>query len=385
MHPLSPIELLPAELIQDIYFKSGLNIALPIASNHIAAKLSNTYCYHATCKHFLAQNLDDRTRQSRSQTRLFAAKWMTWEYFKTFVTKNWESNGCLCGKTPEEGCFDPIWPPDFEDATNMVFSRSHLPALSYIKCRLPVKLLHGPWDQSKIQFLRFLLWTSSMTVDWGSPQARRFALEGKKEAILQRNLEVVETFNHNRRLGKAPGLDMVRFAIIEGGCDRSIVYDTMATARTWGLKGNNWRDDILDKWCKEKIKEGNPKGKWLQMKLAELRIEHGPLSIAENGGETEPRMIAGYMHPKTGDYGDVERDKLVISPCRWNQKVLQQGWRRCLHGFKSPPDMDRACPEFPPPGYTRHESLFWQDRLFPNTLKYLADHMDIPVSWRAGQ
>ncbi|KAF2469968.1 uncharacterized protein BDR25DRAFT_35833 [Lindgomyces ingoldianus] len=322
---LSPVEQLPLELLQDIFLQSGPNLALPAASHHIAAKLSNDYCYHATCTEYLTQNLDSRVEQSRAQTRIFSYKWMTWEYFQAFVNKTYASCGCLCGKTQDEGCFDPIWPPDFQDATNMVFSRSHLPALSFIKCRLPVKLLHGPWERSKIHFLRFLLWTTSMTVDWGNHDARKLALEGKKQAILDRNLEVVELFNHNRRLGKAPGLDMVRFTVIQGGCDRSIVYDTMSTARTWGLRGDGWRDLKLDQWCKQKIAEGDPKGKWLKLKLEELRTTHGPVGIAENGGETEPRAIFGYMHPKSGDYDNVEGDKLVITPHKWNQLCAEGG------------------------------------------------------------
>lgn len=201
----------------------------------------------------------------------------------------------------------------------MVFSRSHLPALSFVKCRIPVKLLRGPWTQDKVQFLRFLLWTTSMTVDWADYETRRLALDGKREAILTNNLEVVELFNHNRRLGKAPGLEQIRFAVIEAGCDRSIVYDTMATARTWGLRGDSWNCEKLDKWCDDAIAANNPKGKWLQLKLKELRTTYSTGNNIWANGAGERSAIHGYMHPKTGDYCDVEHDKLAISPHRWNQ------------------------------------------------------------------
>ncbi|KAF2798183.1 hypothetical protein K505DRAFT_322054 [Melanomma pulvis-pyrius CBS 109.77] len=312
---LAPIELLPAELLQPIFFLSDMNIALPHSSHHIAAKLAHDYCYRAICTKYLTTNLNTRVKQSTTQTKIFASKWMTWEFFKSFVTKAWEDKGCLCGKTKYEGCYDKQWPPNFEDATTMLFTRSHLPVLSFVKCRIPVKLLHGPWTPEKTQFLRFLLWTTAMTVDWADHETRKLTLEAKKEAVLTGNLEVVGLFNHNRRLGRAPNLSMVRFAVLEGDCNRSIVYDTMAAARTWSLRGNGWNDEGLDKWCEERIKNRDPKGDWLKVKLQELRA-----TKLSNGGHVMP----GQMQPKTGDYDDVDGDKLVIAPLKWNQVSISK-------------------------------------------------------------
>jgi hypothetical protein len=149
-----------------------------------------------------------------------------------------------------------------------------------------------------------------MTVDWADETTRKLVLLGKKEAVREGNLEVVELFNHNRRLGKPPGLEMVKLAVFEGGCDRSIVYDTMVTARTWGVRGDAWKCNLLDRWCEEQIHAANPKGKWLKIKLQELR----------QTGATEGEELYGYMHPKTGDYEDVESDRLVVKGIsRWNE------------------------------------------------------------------
>lgn len=157
-----------------------------------------------------------------------------------------------------------------------------------------------------------------MTVDWADHESRKLTLEAKKEAVLTGNLEVVELFNHNRRLGRAPNLNMVRFAVFEGNCNRSIVYDTMAAARTWSLRGNGWNDEELDKWCEERIKNRDPKGDWLKVKLQELRATKRPVNESSNGGHGEDVML-GQMQPKTGDYDGVDGDKLVISPLKWNQ------------------------------------------------------------------
>lgn len=282
--PLSPLELLPAEILQEIFLLSP-NLDLPLASPHIASKLSTPHCYHAVCNHFLTSNLNDRPRQTRLQSRIFALRWMTWSFFQSHVTKTYARAGCLCG---ESGCAVPIWPPDFTNPLAMSANMGHLPQLSYIKCRIPAKLLHGPWTADKVQFLRFLVSTTSMTVDWADRSIRQLTLQGKKDAILSRNYDAVDLFNHNRRLGKPPTMEMVRFAVIEGGCDRTIVYDIMATARMWGYR--YWEDSALDEWVQKAVEEGNPKGPWLRLKLKELR------------------MMNGYMGVYTGDYtrdGDV--------------------------------------------------------------------------------
>ena len=198
----------------------------------------------------------------------------------------------------------------------MTFSRSHWPALTFVKARLPVHLLRGPWTQDKIQFLRFLLWTTSMTVDWADPRVFKIVREGKRQAFVEKNLEAVQLFNHNRRLGKAPNLDLVRFAVMEAGCDRSIVYDTMAIARSWGLRGTDWNCAELDAWCEERIHTGEPKGKWLKVKLEELRYVGA--KTVEIKGEHKERVDYGNMSTETGNYEEGE-DKLVISDLKWRK------------------------------------------------------------------
>ncbi|KAJ4351448.1 uncharacterized protein N0V89_006790 [Didymosphaeria variabile] len=311
---LSYIERLPTELIQPIFLASGPNLALPLTSHYIAAKLSHKSTYYAVCTQYLKKRLIHNPNVSLNQTRLFASKWMTWEYFKSFLFDAFEHIGCLCGKTAQEGCFDAQWPPNFEDATAMTFSRSHCPALTFVKCRLPVKLLHGPWTQDKIQFLRFLLWMTSMTVEWANPEVLNIVREGRRQAFLEKNLEAVQLFNHNRRLGRSPDLGSVRFAVIEADCVRSIVYDTMASARLSGSRGRDWDCAELDEWCEKRIEAGDPKGTWLKVKLQELR----QVDIFKSRDGDYERKIYGEMNAETGDYDD-EGDELVINDLNWNK------------------------------------------------------------------
>jgi hypothetical protein len=138
---LTHIERLPAELIQPIFLLSGPNLALPLASHHIGAKLSDDYIFQTVCSEYLTAKDHPLTDKAINQSRIFASRWMTWDLFQAFLVKTYESVGCLCGKTQEEGCFDAQWPPEWEDATEMVFSRSHFPELAWVKCRIPAKLL----------------------------------------------------------------------------------------------------------------------------------------------------------------------------------------------------------------------------------------------------
>lgn len=309
------------EILQPIFFLSGHNIALLQASPRVAARLSSSYVYRSTCHHYLTGMLEDRVAQTAAQTFIFASKWMTWSLFKTFISDAYGSTGCLCGLTCLQGCFDPQWPPDFEYATNMVFSRSHLPRLAFVKARIPKKLLSGPWSPDKVQFLRFLLWTTSMTVDWKDNETRKVAIEGRLQALREGNPEAVELFNHNRRLGRSADLFHVRYAVIQCGCNRSIVYDTLLTASTWGT-ASSWECSELDDWCQDRIALGDPKGQWLKIKLEELRDTDHPGKLFLGSEPGNKRLLGGELNSETGDYDGGEDDQLVVKRLKWNQVSL---------------------------------------------------------------
>ncbi|KAL6166590.1 hypothetical protein ACJQWK_07932 [Exserohilum turcicum] len=243
---------------------------------------------------------------------------MTWDFFQSWCIRRFETAGCLCDHTPEDGCFDAQWPPNFNDATTMIFSRSHLPRLSFVKGRIPKKLLRGPWSQEKIEFLRFLLWITSMSVDWNDPETAKIAVEGRRQAILKRKLEAVELFNHNRRLGKPPSLDTLCFAVTEAGCDRSIVFDTLLTTNIWSNKKRARYSETLHQWCDTQMEADNPKGLWLFQKLEESRIFRNRKE--EIGG----REACLYL--EFGNYDGGPQDQLIVNDLEWNKVKPQRGW-----------------------------------------------------------
>jgi hypothetical protein len=289
--PASPLERLPVELLQSIFAAADHNLALPQASDLMGARLSDDYVYNAICAKHLAGTPPqlDLAERTAVQTFLFSRRWMTWSFFQRWVLRTWGPQGCLCGR---ESCFDAQWPPHFADATTMVFSRSHLPRLAFLRARLPAKLLHGPWKRDKIEFLRFLLWLTGMTVDWRDDGVREVALQGRREVMLERNLEAVELFNHVRRLGRAPSLDTIRFAVLEAGCDRSIVYDTLVAAHAGGIRGGAWKCAVLDGWCAERIAAQDGRGKWLRDRLEVLRSGGDVSSLKEEtGGDSGAELV----------------------------------------------------------------------------------------------
>jgi hypothetical protein len=292
---LAPIEILAVELLQDIFLRS-LNLSLPDASPHIAAKLAHPLIYNAVCTTYLTLPVDDEVRtdiRSKAELRhvqlkIFGYRWMTGTYFQSFMSRQ---AGCVSSYDSHSIVTFPVNYAHWPSVTR--FSDHHRAAFVTIRCPIPVKLLHGPWTDSKVSFLRFLLWATAMTVDWGDKDTRKLVLEGKTEAFLTNNLAAVALFNHNRRLTRPPRLETVRFAVIEAGCDRSVVYNTMEAAIDWGSRLDSSEDTTLDMWCEQAIAAGNPKGNWLKLKLKEARTSR--------------------LDPWTGGY-QAEGDKLVLAP-----------------------------------------------------------------------
>jgi hypothetical protein len=316
---LSAIECLPVELLQPIFFLSDCNIALIQASNHLGARLSHDYVYNETCSRYLAGPMDGhRIAQTAVQTYIFATKWMTWTFFKSWILRHYAPIGCLCGAAEKEKCFDSQWPPDFENATNMVFSRSHLPHLAFFKARLPKKLLRGPWTTDKVQFLQFLLWTTSMTVDWDDAETRETAIKGRLQAMRERNLDAVVLFNHNRRLGKGADLSILRFAVIHCDCDRSIVYDTLVTGKLWNRITFEDNFAELGEWCQQRILVGDPKGQWLKTKLMEATLPNRP-GQGPDGSRDRRGSAALRLNREAGDYDGGPQDQLVVKHHKWYQ------------------------------------------------------------------
>lgn len=178
--------------------------------------------------------------------------------------------------------------------------------MAFVRGRVPKKLLQGPWTDDTVQFLRFLLWITGMTIDWKDADARQAAINGRKQAMKEGNREAVELFNHCRRLGKVADMDTVRYAVLECGCDQWIVYDTLLTYVTLGHEKNYYCDE-LDEWCAKRIQEDDLKGQWLRTRLADLRQSRSSTLRRETSIEMQ------------NDGVDERADLLALQRSRWNR------------------------------------------------------------------
>ncbi|KAH6625529.1 hypothetical protein C7974DRAFT_202520 [Boeremia exigua] len=316
------IERLPVELLQPIFAACDFNLALVQASDVLGARLSSEYVYHNTCDYFLTDRCENHAVRSAAQSAIFASRWMTWSFLKSWITKTYASSGCLCGLRSDEGCFDAQWPPNFKDATCMVFSRSHLPRLAFVHCRLPKKLLAGPWTPERVEYLRFLLWITSMTIDWRDQETSRLAMEGRRQAFLENNLEAVELFNNNRRLGKPPTLETVRFALAEAKCSRSIIYDTLRSVFRWNSPNDTWDYSTLHQWCDQHIRVDDIRGLWLKGMLRILHAEAESYNKSDNRDVLFGNMVDAAAESYGAELGDVfSRHELS-----WNKTIVTRGW-----------------------------------------------------------
>jgi hypothetical protein len=294
---LAPLETLPTEIIQDIFLRC-LDPNLPLSSLHISAQLQDFHIYNELCDYAFGYSTPPSfakpQRCVENQTELFQRRWMTWPFFKQYLTKRVPPSACGC--PVYLSCNEPGGCSEFQLETKdpnttgvKTFSKVPYggsgPQPLDIRGALPKKLTRGPWTEDKLSFLRCLLRITRMSVDWADKAAIRTASQGKRDAIMERNLDAVHMFSRVRRLGKAPNLALVKYAVLEANCDRSIVLNLMTAAKEWGLR--QWNDWELDVWIVREEAQGNPKAKWLRIKLDELRYGHMP-------------------DPKTGDYrGDI--------------------------------------------------------------------------------
>ncbi|KAF2503057.1 hypothetical protein BU16DRAFT_27762 [Lophium mytilinum] len=170
---LSPLERLPAEILQEITVLSN-NHFLPQASSLVGSKLSCEHIY----MHFCFQGFfyyHDNAPSPIHQRWLFSRRWMTWSLFQNYAIKAYEEyhrrvydGGTQCGypisRFRPEVCFikrewnrfgrPELRPPNFSPS-NEDTDTFH-PYLNAIHCRIPPKLLHGPFTADKLAFLRFL-------------------------------------------------------------------------------------------------------------------------------------------------------------------------------------------------------------------------------------
>ena len=165
-------------------------------------------------------------------------------------------------------------------------------------CKVPEKLLHGPWTSKKCDFLEMLI-QGNATVDWVSTTSGEIAEQGLMQAVREGNAratrllvsgseralpfspesqkfemvgsgpwpreDFVQTkVDYVRGIGVVPRTIHLRTAVIEAGCQQDVVESL--------LLGDGANIDFEDRavldWAVEKKFLGDERGQWLLSKLS---------------------------------------------------------------------------------------------------------------------
>ncbi|KAI4204896.1 MAG: hypothetical protein LQ350_000747 [Teloschistes chrysophthalmus] len=144
-------------------------------------------------------------------------------------------------------------------------------------CKIPTKLLHGPWTDSKVEFLETLE-QAGAELDWETGNSGEVAESSLKEAILNGNVKVLKalskrpsidlmppTEQYSREVGVPLTQEHLRLAILEAGCDELVV--TAIVDAFPPESRSKSRDNDIYEWAIDQDSKGNERGTWLLHQL----------------------------------------------------------------------------------------------------------------------
>lgn len=221
------------------------------------------------CPSCSEERADEVCDKAPTISRILQCKWMSWHIFKTAVRE-------LQSRTAKERIV-PEGERNYVVALN--FDNPHEQGqLDYLhlqpSVQIPKKLLQGPWTQEKVEFLYYLIW-SNVSVDWERSSRGEIATSGLQQAVEERNSKAVASLL-SQPIGVVPTGSMVRSAVIDHGCDETIVFhllnaalraQILSRAEARMLTDFTFRDPSLWSWAGRMRNNGNRKGAWLTAAL----------------------------------------------------------------------------------------------------------------------
>lgn len=239
---------LPQELLELIFLYS-MNTSLPLASPLLGRKLSSTaVMLEYTMRTFFhsvdhTTNYRDRKKRGdpRAQSELLARRFFTWEFFRKYVQRSHDAMIALRGKAWEKTgvavpglkLFDGLWPFRFTTIPYLAFADGFC---------IPEKLLHGPWDEEKVNLL-YVLVSLSGEIDWEGSMAGETAKLGIKEAVTEENERAVAALATLLGVPKQIDTGLLRYAVLECGCNINIMRHLLFNAQ---ILAQNVSKDVLD-------------------------------------------------------------------------------------------------------------------------------------------
>ena len=239
---------LPQELLELIFLYS-MNTSLPRSSSLLGRKLSSravTMEYTMrTFFHTVDHKTNYRDRKKTSdpilQSQLLACRFFTWDFFLKYVDRSHDAMISLRGKAWEKtgvevpgiGQFDGLWPFKFTTIPYLAFADGF---------QVPEKLLHGPWDESKVNLL-YVLVSLNGEIDWQGSMAGETVKQGIKEAIADGNERAVAALATLLGVPKQIDTGLLRYAVLDCGCNIYIMRHLLFNAQ---ILAQNLSKEVLD-------------------------------------------------------------------------------------------------------------------------------------------
>lgn len=276
---LSTLEQLPTEMIQAIFVQSG-NLGLPMSSPDLSAQLSGRRLqWELTCNalsHVVCLPEEDAASATSYEladaSRLLNSRFMTWSFFQSWLDH--ESDVRNLDISEPQVRDDEPWQSRYADIWLALQPSTRLP--------LPSKVVRGPWTVERIAFLKvFALYPNACSTSLDGIVAE-VAYEGFEQAIEQKCLEAIKLL---RNLQVKPDQELLRKAVIDLGCDKTIVLyilqwcvvnimrrniTTGDTTSTVPQPEMDFLDPMLWAWTEKAKAAGEPKGEWLIAVLRHL-------------------------------------------------------------------------------------------------------------------
>ncbi|KAI5369348.1 hypothetical protein Slin15195_G002250 [Septoria linicola] len=259
----SPLEQLPAEILQEIFEYAG-NVDLPVVSRQLAAKLSKSRHLQSELAGRLLEPILDTQHGSRPSakelrvaTRLLNSRFVTWQFFTTWLLRRHDN--LVEGESHD-------WPKLWAALRP---SHALLP---------PRKLLLPPFTPEKVAFLSTLAQNINDVAALDSSYSED-VYEGLIAAIRAGHADVVALL---LGMGVSSDTELLRIAVVDADCNKDVVEMLVNAAMT--SRSSNGRStgalDLLDpaiwSWAEHARERGNDRGAWLVSYLQALQRKTVP-------------------------------------------------------------------------------------------------------------
>ena len=262
---MASLEGLPQEILEMIFLYS-MNMALPRASPRLGAALSSRHVTLAfTMEHFfhtvdyqLSMRMQSSDADTNLQSDILACRFFTYPFFMAYVQRAHDTWIKLRGKywrdlgvvVPGADYFDSLFVYKFTQVQYLGFGK---------KFYIPEKLLHAPFTKDKVSLL-YILVAFCGEIDWAGSMAGETAKTGIKEAIKEGNEYAVASLAVLLGVPKAITTEMIRYAVIDCGCEfsilRHLLFNGQILAPTTSKDILDFHDPTLWTWAVENPLKG---------------------------------------------------------------------------------------------------------------------------------